>query len=125
MILGKKWKIEFEPLNYTLFRLENVRDKKTNEIKKEWKLLGYYGNIPNLINGLIKNKVRAKEIEDFKELDREIKQIIEDAKSNVLKELETLHIKTIDLERRERNLKMREKRFNQKKEKTNDKNNKK
>ena len=74
MLIGKRWKVESDSLNVTLF-------KKMGRDKKEyWRAEGYFSNFQNALKGLADYEIKGTGLDDLKRVSKrqdEIYQLIE------------------------------------------------
>lgn len=43
MNLSSQWRLSSDERCFILEKLSDVTDRKTNEVKQQWKIIGYYG----------------------------------------------------------------------------------
>ncbi len=65
MLIGKKYKIESDALNVTLFR-QTVVKKGSKAGKVNWTPIGYYSRIQHALKGLVDLEVKETELKDLK-----------------------------------------------------------
>lgn len=64
MLIGKKYKIESDELNVTVYR-RSVAIKGKNAGGETWTAEGYFHNLHNALNYLVEREVRETELKDL------------------------------------------------------------
>lgn len=72
IVFGEKYRIrKFDNLNLVIEKLCDVEKKNTKEIKQEWLIKGYYGNLSNACKGLsnliLSDGVTSDSFQEFQE----------------------------------------------------------
>ena len=66
MLIGKRYKLESDSLNVTLFK-KRKRTRKSDETKYEdWEIIGYFATPSNALHELVDLGVRDTELKDLK-----------------------------------------------------------
>ena len=71
MLIGKKWKIESDSMNITLFK--KAKSKKANT--ETWATVGFYADVPNALHELVNQGVRDTELTDLKTIVAKIDEL--------------------------------------------------
>lgn len=69
MLIGKKWKIESDELNVTLYQ------KQSKEAKREWRAIGFYSTVANALKDLVNYDVRATGLKDLQTVVNKIDEL--------------------------------------------------
>ncbi len=83
MLIGKRWKIESDELNITIFKKHTVRAKPDKPAHDIWKVSGYYSTIKNALIGLVDQGLRDSDLADLKTISKkqdELYQLIKELK---------------------------------------------
>jgi hypothetical protein len=90
LMLDSKFKVETDSSfrNYILFKLEDIKDKKTKEIKQDWVIVGHFGHSfssllkrykdESLIN--LENTTLEEIKEKLNQIDKHIDTVVKAAK---------------------------------------------
>jgi hypothetical protein len=90
LILDDKFKVETDSSlqNYILFKLEDIKDKKTGNVRQGWIQIGFFGhNFGSLLKRYkdeslidLENTTIEKVLEKLNEVDKHIDKIVKAAK---------------------------------------------
>ncbi|MCM3109871.1 hypothetical protein [Lederbergia lenta] len=77
--LEDKYRVMFENRNYRLEKQEEVKEKKSGEIKQVWKFVGFYGTMNSALRRYIDEKIR--DLEEVTE--PELIKVLKDLKRHI------------------------------------------
>ena len=60
MQLDEEYKVTVDPMNFRLEKLEDIQDRKTGEMKQEYKTYGYFGRFEHLLKTYANEKIRQQ-----------------------------------------------------------------
>ena len=81
LTLDKRFRVYTDPRNFILEKLEYVIDRKTGEVKEEWRNAGYFGRFEHLLNTYANESLRSLEDTSL----AEIKETIVNLQQNIEK----------------------------------------
>jgi hypothetical protein len=68
MNLTDNWRIKYDAYNVILEQLIEIEDRKTKEMKKEWKVAGYFGKLEHACECVLRQNIKAVESSDINSL---------------------------------------------------------
>lgn len=71
MEIGKKYKIESDSLNITLFK----RGVSKKDKKESWRVIGYFSSVKNALKALADLKIKESELKDLKSIIKKQEEI--------------------------------------------------
>jgi len=75
MLIGKKYKIESDPMNIILSKKSKLTNKQTGEPYEVWQSVGYYSSIASALKELVNLKVRETHLKDMNTIQSQIKEL--------------------------------------------------
>ena len=80
MLIGKRYKIESDALNITLYE-KKITEKGKKIGTTYWDVIGYYATVEDALKGLVRLKVRESELKDLRKIDKAFKDAIKEIES--------------------------------------------
>ena len=81
LTLDERYRVYTDPKNFILEKLEDVTDKKTKEVKQQWRNAGYFGRFEHLLNTYANESLRSLDdtsLEEIKETIINLQKTIEE-----------------------------------------------
>ena len=66
MLIGKKYKLEADNLNYVLYKKRTGKRKDTDEPFEDWDFVGYFSSVANALHELVEQGVRDTKLTDMR-----------------------------------------------------------
>lgn len=92
LTLDDRFRVYSDPRNFILEKLEDVKDRKTGDVKQEWKTVGFFGRFEHLLNTYKNESIRNMEDTSLSEIEKLYLKLDQTIKDVVKRENITLEL---------------------------------
>lgn len=93
LVIDERYVVKADKYNFVLWKLEDVKDKETGEIKQKWKDIAFYSQLSFALKRYASEKIKEENKLNIKDLVVKLKELEKHIEKVVKKENVVLYIK--------------------------------